>query len=443
MAYHKSSERSEPSFENDKIIVIGAGPSGLAFSYRYGQGSTILEMDAEVGGLSRSIELLDGVFDIGGHSFHTPHEEVQDLVQDLMKGRWFEQKRDARVWVGGELIPYPFQHYYHQLTNQALVIACDDHQADHEKIEKSTNFEEWIVHRFGSGISQHFMLPYNRKIWAGDLKEMSCDWVGQRVATDRTSGKQDERERKPLQSGSCVAYPASGGFGEIFKSLAQRCPDVQLSQEVMHIDLENRNVTTRTGEIFSWSKIVSTIPLPILLDRLSTCPPELKERASELKAVSLKILLLLIHLRDKEVPQRIYVSDPDIPPHKVAFNHTSSPGLASCQNHAVMCEVSYSDTKPALPDDELIGSTINWLISSGYISSKEDLISSRVVDVPYGYPVNTHSKREVVGELKAFLEANDIYSVGRFGAWDYANSDECIRQGLALADQFQARVCPS
>ena len=60
--------------------MLGAGPAGLAFAYRYGRGAVVLERSREVGGLSRSIEIDDGIFDIGGHSFHTPHEEVRDLV---------------------------------------------------------------------------------------------------------------------------------------------------------------------------------------------------------------------------------------------------------------------------------------------------------------------------------------------------------------------------
>jgi hypothetical protein len=28
--------------------------------------------------------------------------------------------------------------------------------------------------------------------------------------------------------------------------------------------------------------------------------------------------------------------------------------------------------------------------------------------------------------------------LGRFGAWEYANSDECIRQGMELAHQLAA-----
>ena len=63
------------------------------------------------------------------------------------------------------------------------------------------------------------MLPYNRKLWARDLKRISTEWTSQRVAAPKgtperflTSGG----ERKPLQSDSEVGYPPEGGYEEIY-----------------------------------------------------------------------------------------------------------------------------------------------------------------------------------------------------------------------------------
>ena len=182
---------------------------------------------------------------------------------------------------------------------------------------------------------------------------------------------------------------------------------------------------------------MSTLPLPYLLDILSHCPFELKQLASELEAVSLKILMLLIR-PSGELPQRVYIADPDIPAHKVAFNHTSSPSLSRREHHAVMCEVSYSAFKQIPDDRDLLSLMIQWMIDSDYIKNEEDVVETNLIDVALGYPVNTHNKSSIVSDIKGFLADHGIYTIGRFGAWDYANSDECIRQGLALADELHA-----
>ena len=417
-------------------LVLGAGPAGLAFAYKYGHGAVVLEKSREVGGLSRSIEIEDGVFDIGGHSFHTPHDEVQALVRGLMKEAWHEQPRDARVWVSGQLIPYPFQRHFELLNDQAIVEECRGHVFDSNAVAASGNFEEWIYRRFGNGVAKNFMLPYNKKLWACDLSDMNCEWVIERVATDSGSNGGNlavRPARRPLQSDSHVAYPAKGGFGAIFVALAAQCDRIEFGEEVVQIDPAMRTVRTAAGRVWPWEKLVSTIPLPLLLGCIKGCPDHVVEQGSMLRAVSLKILLILAKLRDERVPQRIYISDPAIPPHKVAFNHTSSPALSERRNHAIMCEVSYSPGKPAKPDADLLNATVDWLIANRFIESSSAVAAGRVVDVRYGYPVQTHAKQAILTQISGYLEPQGIYSIGRFGSWSYANSDECIHQGLELA----------
>ncbi len=427
----------------EKILVLGAGPAGLAFASRFGKGAIVLEKAGEVGGLSRSITIRDGVFDVGGHSFHTPHPEVLDLVQTLMAGKWHEQLRDARVWVGGQLLPYPFQRHFERLGDKGIVAECAGFQADPELVAQSRDFEEWIGHRFGAGVARHFMLPYNRKLWARDLKGINCQWVGERVAASGQPQPGPEPGpapgRRPLQSESMVAYPAAGGFGAIFQALAARCHQIELNEQVLHIDLAARTLRTASGRIWPWEKIVSTMPLPELLASLSHCPPPLLAAANRLQAVSLKVLLLLARLRASAPPQRIYLPTPEPPPHKIAFNHTSSPHLLGRDNHAITCEISYSPNKPAPPSEELLAKTRAWLIAHGYINGAEDILAWEVIDVPHGYPVYCHARKEILAAILPFLGGSGIYSIGRFGSWNYANSDECIRQGLSLASSLIPR----
>ena len=96
----------------------------------------------------------------------------------------------------------------------------------------------------------------------------------------------------------------------------------------------------------------------------------------------------------------------------------------------------YSSRKPARADSELLNETVDWLVASRFIESAESVVTQRVVDVPYGYPIPTHARAEAVSRIKRYLEGLRIHSIGRFGSWDYANSDECIRQGLDLGGRL-------
>jgi UDP-galactopyranose mutase len=165
-------------------------------------------------------------------------------------------------------------------------------------------------------------------------------------------------------------------------------------------------------------------------------PHQLRERASTLEALSLRVLMIVVADPLRDAPQRVYISDASIPPHKVAFNHTSSPELRRRPVHAVMCEISHSPYKP-LPDNEsLERATVDWLIDSGLVPHRSDIARIEHFDTEFGYPVYTHARPAIMEEIRAWLEPKGIFTFGRFGGWDYANSDEFIRQGKELAQRL-------
>ena len=423
---------------SNELLIIGAGPSGLSLAHHYPGPTRILERESEVGGLCRSFELGGGVFDIGGHSFHTPHAAVDGLVRGLMTGKWNEQKRDARVYFNGEFIPYPFQQNFGRLANRAVVEDCLARGPS--ATGNPANFEDWIIARFGGGVAEHFMLPYNRKLWACDLTRMSCDWVGERVAgSAQSSGK---GKRQPLQSHSMVGYPAAGGFGEIFKAMAKECGLIEFNCDAARISIAKKTVESADGRVWTWKQLASTMPVPLFLDRIDDVPVRLRERVSQLEAVALRILMILVADPLPSAPQRVYLCDPAIPPHKVAFNHTSSPELRRRPVHAIMCEISHSAAKPLPADADLERATTDWLIDAGLVPKRGDIALIRHFEAAFGYPVYTHARPAIMAEIRAWLVANDISTFGRFGGWDYANSDECIRQGMDLAGELSRLRSP-
>src|SRR5450432_211516 len=126
-----------------KLLIIGAGPAGLALSASYGGRSQVLEQSGEVGGLCRSVEFGGAVFDIGGHCFHSPHPEVSRMVEELMRGRWQTQRRDARVFFGGALIDYPFQQNLDQIADTRVADECRRGLPNAQEVTEAANFEEW------------------------------------------------------------------------------------------------------------------------------------------------------------------------------------------------------------------------------------------------------------------------------------------------------------
>ena len=428
-----------------QTLVIGGGPSGLAVAHSLQGDTLVLEKASAVGGLCRSIYRDGGVFDIGGHSFHTPHPEIYELMQDVSGGGLYQQQRDARVYTHDVLIPYPFQKYFDHIPTPEIQRACEEglrHAAGNA--EAAENLEDYIFRKFGQGIATHFMLPYNRKLWARDIKQLSCEWTSQRVAAPMGKQEQFETcggERKPLQPDTCVSYPRRGGFEELFKHFAQHIPALELNSQVAHIDPLAQVATTRDGRTYKWNCLVSTLPLPILLRMIETTPAELQALADSLDFMSLRVELILVGRRLETPIQRIYVADPEIPPHKIALNHNSSASLRQRPRHAIMAEVSVSDEKP-VDVDQIAPKTIALLRELGILTTPDDVMWTDHVDVKYAYPVYTHQRPAQVQAIKEWLATYHIYTVGRFGDWEYINSDRCLMQGLRLGQQLRAQ-CPA
>jgi UDP-galactopyranose mutase len=340
------------------------------------------------------------------------------------------------VLFGGALIDYPFQQHLDQISDKTIAAECESTLPRGHDDVAATNFEEWIFKRFGDGVARHFMLPYNRKLWARDLKRMSCEWVGERIAPSDPAKPHDAPGRAPLRRDNEVSYPAEGGFVEIYRAMARRCGPIEFGEDVIRIDPASKTAETASGRIWFWHRLVSTMPLPALLRAIAGCPEALIAAADRLEFVSLKIVMLVIGQRLGEQPQRIYVADPQVPTHKIAFNHTSSPSLRARPRHGVMCEVAYSREKPPLADGELVQRTLECLVEHRLIGNANDLVEARVLDVPYGYPVYTQERPQILQRIEAFLAGHGIRSIGRFGHWDYVNSDGCIWQAHELAKHF-------
>ena len=144
----------------------------------------ILESCSSAGGLA-STETDESLFlwDMGGHVIFS-HYEYFDNLLDVVNEDWCYHKREAFVWMKGRFIPYPLQNNLHHLPEEELQ-TCLDGLVQVERLKKIdspvTNFDEWLEKSFGSGLSDLFLRPYNRKVWGVDPVEMNAQWVGERI----------------------------------------------------------------------------------------------------------------------------------------------------------------------------------------------------------------------------------------------------------------------
>src|SRR5205085_9891310 len=104
-----------PSRAGDRIVILGAGPTGLGAGYRLKElghpNFAIFESHPYVGGLAHSFTDPQGfTWDIGGHVMFS-HYEYYDRIFDRLMGEDFTlNNRESWVRILDRWVPYPFQN---------------------------------------------------------------------------------------------------------------------------------------------------------------------------------------------------------------------------------------------------------------------------------------------------------------------------------------------
>jgi protoporphyrinogen oxidase len=413
-------------------IVLGAGPAGIGAAISLEKRAIVLERSPEVAGLCRTVELDGAVFDLGGHSFHTPHEKVRRLVFDALPME--QQRREAWCLAAGSWVAYPFQQHFAELLDAELRESCARGLAAAGEWRDAANFDAYLDLRFGRGIAEAFLRPYNAKLWGADLARMSTDWTGERVAAPAGAEQRFVEQgglRLPLQADTTVAYPARGGYGEIFRALARRVTDLRLGEAAMRIDPRGQTLQTNSGRTLSWRQIVSTIPLPNLLALLANVPAEIAAGVAALEAMPVQLVMVVLEGRGKVDRQRVYCARTELPGHKVVFNHTSSAWLREQPQHGILIEVAGgNEHDPAI----LAQRAVSGLVATGLIGSASEVRRVEVTRLSLGYPVPTHARAATLSKVRAWLEEHGIAIVGRFAEWAYINADEALARGMEVGD---------
>jgi protoporphyrinogen oxidase len=219
----------------------------------------------------------------------------------------------------GGPVRYPFENGLGDLTPQAnfecIATACTPGTRDRRGSTAPADFKSWIRWRFGDGIAEHFMDPYNEKIWKRDLAEITSDWVAGRVPDAPVDDVLRASVGIPTEGYTHQAifyYPLHGGFQAITDGLAAPLlPRIRLSTPVREIE-RTRAGARVNGEDFDL--VVSTLPLNELPEIVRNVPASIADAMRGLAYNGLVSLLIALdrpeHPDLPPTPQRARAREP-------------------------------------------------------------------------------------------------------------------------------------
>jgi protoporphyrinogen oxidase len=419
------------------FIILGGGISGLTAARALqdaGYESVVLESCPSAGGLTRSIKVDDFCFDYTGHFLHLARfKSPQDIpYAGLKNADWGAYERKSCCFVDGHLLPAPIQYNLKQLPPQRFT-ACVESYNKRSPLPSNNeaSFHDYLLSGFGKYLSDLFLIPQNEKTLG--------------IPLDRISGKSVKRFFPPpdevlIRAGiecesktsaeynSTFWYPLRGGIGTLVAGLERGLSNVQVLQEAVAVDVENKNVSTQAGDQWKWDVLLSSIPLPDLC-RI-TNDQELATLANNLSHSATIVFNLGVRAPLPSALKGvhwIYVPDRAIPFYRVGFYSNINQGMcpSNCYSLYVEVGVNGADLDTTNIIEDIQPKVFNALSALGWVRQK-DVVCSVVHLIHCAYVHHTFEREYLIEKIFKRLESFNIYPVGRYGLWDYISMEDSI-----------------
>jgi protoporphyrinogen oxidase len=462
-----------------KTAIIGAGPTGLSAAYHLGHDAVLFEKNDMVGGWCRSIRDKGFTFDHAGHIMFSDDPYVLELYDILLGSNVHWQDREAWIYSKNVYTRYPFQGALYGLPPEvvkecimgavearygaakpgqpagpaakasdccgdgsvALAFTSDGTNIASLERRGPANFEEFIYQVWGAGIAKHFAIPYNRKLWAVPLTEMETSWLGGRVPLpdlEQIITGALEPAAKPMGPNARFGYPLRGGFQALVSGFVPHIKGtIELNADIAAVSPKQHLLTLADGRRYEYESLISTMPLPELVNIIGDeAPEEVKRAAAGLKHISVRCVNLAVARENITDKHWIYYPEDTTVFHRIFVQGNASPECNAPGGFGITCEISYSPDYKPLPLDgqELINRCIEDCIKVGIFNEDDRVIVANEVDMPYAYVIYDHARAKNVETIRSWLAMYDIILAGRYSEWEYYNSDHAFIAGKKAAE---------
>lgn len=463
------------------VLVIGAGPTGLGAAKRLNQinGPSWLIVDSNEipGGLASTDTTPEGfLYDVGGHVIFSHYKYFDDCIDEALPNDddWFTHQRISYVRCKSQWVPYPFQNNLSMLgkDDQAKCVDGLIDAALEARVanSKPKDFDEWIMRQMGVGIADLFMRPYNFKVWAVPTTKMQCQWLGERVAAPNVKGVINNIIHNKTAGNwgpnATFRFPAKDGTGGIWVAVSNTLPESKKRYgdhgTVTKVDASGHKVHLKDGTVVNYKKLVNTMAVDALVESMGD--KELVDLSKGLFYSSTHVIGVGIR---GERPERIgdkcwlYFPEDDCPFYRATIFSNYSPynqpqkdvKLATQQladgskpsstepkdgpYWSIMLEVSESSMKP-VDNKNMLRDCIQGLVNTEMIKPDDEIVSTYHRRFDHGYPTPSLEREGVLTKLLPALQAQDIWSRGRFGSWRYevGNQDHSFMLGVEAVDNI-------
>lgn len=461
-----------------RTYILGGGLAGLAAAYRLsllrpGTKISVIEQEAEFGGLASLWQIGDFSADLGPHRIYTELPEIQALLPELIsEGEKLTVPRKSELLLKNHFYRYPVQapellRHLGPFTVGRLGFSAVCGKLRGMVNSDAANYEDFMVKAFGRQAYRLIAEPYTRKVWKINPKELAADVARVRISAGNASAiirqwikkDKDSSAAKPTALKSFTYF--KGGVQGLVKSLTDKC--AKAGVEFIK-GTTVRGLTFRpSGDIdavictddrdfehtYFAENVISTLPLPDLMDMVAKGKEnnDLFAEESELlktaKATAdtldyIGLILIAVMVDKPQVTPNSWIYFPE---EYLIFNRAYEPknfdpGMAPSGKSLLMLEVTsrWNQVPWNLSDAQITEQARLDLVSTG-ILKYEEIRDMAVRRLPHTYPLYTTDYKEKLETVFRCLERTEnLVSTGRQGLFNHNNMDHSMLMGIRAAD---------
>jgi len=416
-----------------RTLIVGAGVTGLsaaaALSERRDEDYLIVEADREIGGWCKTVKKDGFVWDYSGHFFHFKHPEIEQWLRDRMPEQAvLSVRKKTFVSYGGRRIDFPFQKNIHQLPQDDFVdclhdlyFACSS-DVSRETRTPERNFKEMLLARFGRGICDRFLFPYNEKLYACDLATLDKDAMGRFFPyADLTDVIRNMKRPDNRSYNDTFTYPRGGAF-EYVRAIASsvRSGGISLEEPLLAVDLEHKVARTSRREI-RFDRLVSSVPLSRFA---SIC--RLEHDAGAWAWNKVLVYNLGFDAKGDSGVHWTYYPDRATSFYRVGWYDN----IFDSDRLSLYVELGFD--KDAVVDAATHRDRVLADLKREGVVRDQRLVAEHSVLMD---PAYVHITKRSIAEharLSAVLAERNVWSLGRYGGWTYCSIEDNMVQARAL-----------
>jgi protoporphyrinogen oxidase len=419
-----------------RYLIVGAGITGLATAaaLRETEDYLILEADTSIGGYCKTVKRAGFTWDYSGHFFHFKHPEIESWLRARMPGQEIRTvAKRSFISYAGRMIDFPFQKNIHQLPHDAFLECLHDlffarmGSPDAAGGAATTtaapaSFKAMLYERYGRGIAEKFLVPYNEKLYACDLEALDQHAMGRFFPhADLPEIIRNMRTPDNSSYNSSFTYPRGGAIEYVNALASAVSPErIALDEALLEIDLGAHVARTSKREI-RFERLISSTPFPYLARAAGL--------AHDPAAFTWnKVLVLNLGFDRKGARGVHWVYYPDRARSFYRIGYYDN--IFDTDRLSLYVEIGLP-SHATVDVDAARTRALHDLRAEGVITDHQ-LVAHHAVVMNPAYVHITRASMAEHARLTKVLHAHGVFPAGRYGAWTYCSIEDNIVEARGL-----------